>query len=404
MHFLPPFLRASVVQWSDCTTPGSARKDGSGIQDEWTGNEFREAILNRRELLLGTGLAAGSGFISAAPAIAKGGRELSMVTDWPEPSGLFDMSQRLASAINEASDGRITITVHPSGAMVRSLETMDAVQAGVADMFHTHVGYYAQHSQALHFFSGVPYGLTADEIFAWVRFGGGQALWDKIGEALSFKPLLCCSTGAQLGGWFREELNGVASLKGLRYRMAGLGADVYRELGVAVLQLPPAEITQALRSGAIDACEWAGPWLDMSMGLHEAADHYYYPGWHEPGGAITLGINQRVWGSLNNSDRGLLDSVAAGEYLTSLSEFNVNNANALQLLRSNNTVKFHKFDDAMIKNFAAISKDVVREAGSADANSRAVYESFISFRQSIRDWTSIGEGAYRDAYRSLESP
>ncbi len=100
----------------------------------------------------------------------------------------------------------------------------------------------------------------------------------------------------------------------------------------------------------------------------------------------------------------MLESVVAGEYLTSLSEFNVNNANALQLLRSSNAVKFHKFDDAMIKTFADISADVVREAGSADANSRTVYDSFISFRKSIRDWNSVGESTYRDAYRSLESP
>ena len=52
--------------------------------------------------------------------------------------------------------------------------------------------------------------------------------------------------------------------------MPGLGAEVLRRLGAIVVTLPGAEIVPALKSGAIDASEWVGPWLDMAMGLHEA--------------------------------------------------------------------------------------------------------------------------------------
>lgn len=158
--------------------------------------------------------------------------------------------------------------------------------------------------------------------------------------------------------------------------------------------LPGAEIVQSLRSGAIDACEWIGPWLDTAMGLHQAASFYYYPGWHEPGTALTLGINTRVWESFDDADRRLIEAAAAGEYAVSLAEFNTNNALALRRLRAEGTVNIRKFDDDMLKTLSDISQEVVARAGSGDDLSRRIYRSYLEFRSSIREWTDVAEGAY----------
>jgi TRAP-type mannitol/chloroaromatic compound transport system substrate-binding protein len=349
--------------------------------------------MRRRDILTGAGLTAAS-LTFPAPAIAKGIRQLTMVTDYPNGPGMLPSARRLAQAINDASRGRIQIEVSPSGAVVRPLETFDAVKAGVADMFHSHIGYFEQKSPAFHFYSGVPFGLTANELFAWVRFGGGQELWDQLCGEFDIKPLLGCSTGAQMGGWFVNEIISVDGFKGLRYRMAGPGAEVYRRLGAIVVLVPGAEIVQSLRSGAIDACEWIGPWLDTTMGLHEAASYYYYPGWHEPGTALALGINKRVWESFDEGDQRLIEAAAAGEYAVSLAEFNTNNALALRRLQAEGAVKFREFDGAILKSFAAISREVVAETGAGDDLSRKIYESYLAFRASIRAWTDIAEGAY----------
>ncbi|HEX6979547.1 MAG TPA: TRAP transporter substrate-binding protein [Alphaproteobacteria bacterium] len=355
--------------------------------------EWRPSM-RRREVLAGVGLAAGATLGFPAPAIAQGIRHLTMVTDYPEGPGLLPSARRLAQTIADASLGRIRIEVSPSGAVVRPFETFDAVQSGVVDMFHSHIGNFEKKSPAFHFFSGVPYGFTADELFAWVRFGGGQELWDALGGQFNIKPLLACSTGTQMGGWFTHEMTSTEGFKGLRYRMAGLGAEVYRRLGAIVVLLPGAEIVQALRSGAIEACEWISPWLDMAMGLHQAAGYYYYPGWHEPGIALALGINRRVWESFDESERRLIEAAAANEYAVSLAEFNTNNALALRKLRAEGTVKIRKFDDAMLRTFAEISEDVVAKVGSGDDLSRKIYRSYLEFRTSIREWSDIAEGAY----------
>src|SRR5439155_18925719 len=115
---------------------------------------------------------------------------------------------------------------------------------------------------------------------------------------------------------------------------------------------------------------------------HQAAPYYYYPGFHEPGTGIALGINKSVWESFDASDRRVFEAVAACEYARSLAEFNTNNALSLRKLRDEGAVKILKFDDSLLKALLAFSKDVVAEIGSGDDLSRKIYRSYEQFRAS----------------------
>ena len=357
--------------------------------------------MRRRDVLASAGSLATAATMSfPAPAIAQGIRQLKMVTDWSETMpGLLPGARRLAQTIGEATKGRIAIEVFPANALVRAFETFDAVSAGVADMYHSYDGYFEKRSPAFNFYCGVPFGFTANELFSWVRYGGGQLLWDALAGQFNIKPLHCMSTGTQMGGWFNNEMTSLESFKGLRYRMPGLGAEILRRLGAIVVSLPGGEIAPALKSGAIDASEWIGPWQDMAIGLHEAASYYYYPGFHEPGTAQTLGINRRVWESLDAADRRLIEAVAAAEYARTLAEFNTNNALSLRQLRGEGTVKIRQFDESLLNAFHGISEDVVAKAGSGDDVSRKIYASYRQFRASIMDWSDISERAVFNSRR-----
>ena len=176
--------------------------------------------------------------------------------------------------------------------------------------------------------------MTADELCSWILFGGGQALWDEVDAQFNIKPLMALNTGVQMGGWFNKEVNGPDDFKGLRYRMPELGAEVLRRMGATVVTTPGGEIVGALKSGAIDASEFVGPWLDIWLGLHKAADYYYYPGFHEPGTNNTLGINKTLWDGLTPSERALIEAAAQAEVTRSLAEFNAENVKSLKLLRA----------------------------------------------------------------------
>src|SRR5215470_14024876 len=358
--------------------------------------------MRRRDMLAGAGLlAAGSSLGFPKPALAQKTRPLKMVTDWPAGSpGLQSSAERLAQRIGYATEGRIHVEVFPAGTFVRALETFDAVGDGVADMYHSAEYYWERKSRAFSFFAAVPFGFTANELFAWVQYGGGQELWDALSGQFNIKPLLCLNTGTQMGGWCTREVPSPEAFRGLRYRMPGLGGEVLRRLGATVVNVPGGEIVTTLQSGAIDGCEWVGPWLDMALGLHTVAGYYYYPGFHEPGTNIAVGINKGVWESFDAGDRQLIEAVAASKYARSLAEFNANNALSLHKLREETTVKILKFDNSLLKTFREISKDVVAEIGSGDDLSRKIYQSYQQFHGSITSWSDIAEHAVLNS-RSL---
>jgi len=352
--------------------------------------------MKRRKILAVAGvMPAGATLSFSAPAIAQGIRQLKMVTDWPEGSpGLQSSAERLAQRIGTASGSRIRIEVFPAGKLVRGFECFDAVGANVADMYHSAEYYWESKSQAFNFFAAVPFGFTANELFAWVEHGGGQELWDSLSAQFNIKPLLACNTGTQLAGWSTREIGGLAGLSGLRYRMPGLGGQVLRRLGAIVVNVPGSELASSFQSGAIDAGEWVGPWLDMAMGLHKAASYCYFPGFHEPGTGLALGINRSIWDGFDASDRRVIEDAAAAEYARSIAEFNANNALWLRKLRDGGAVKILKLDDSILKSIVEASKDVVADAGSGDDLSRKVYTSYQRFRALIVDWSDIAERAF----------
>jgi TRAP-type mannitol/chloroaromatic compound transport system substrate-binding protein len=181
----------------------------------------------------------------------------------------------------------------------------------------------------------------------------------------------------------------------LRYRMTGPGAEVLRRMGATVVVVPGGQIVESLKSGAIDGSEFAGPWLDTWLGLHNAVGvYFYYPGWHEPGTGIAIGVNKRVWDGLPASDQRLFEAAVAAEYSLSLAESDMNNALSLRKLRQDGAVKIRKFDDPTLKALFAVSRNVVAEIGSGDELSRKIYASYEQYRATIVDWSDISVHTY----------
>ena len=338
----------------------------------------------------------------AAPAISQGIREIKMVTSWPKGfPGLGTSAERLGRGITAITGGRIKVKVFGAGELVGAFEAFDAVSTGVAEMYHTAEYYWEKRSPAFNFFAAVPFGFTADEMAAWIYYGGGQGLWDELNAEFNIKPLLCGNTGVQMGGWFTKEVKGPESYTGLRYRMPGLGSEVLRRLGAVVVSLPGGEITPALRSGAIDASEWVGPWNDMALGLHKAAKYYYYPGFHEPGTGLALGINKKFWEELSAEDRSGISAASNAEYTLSLAEFNANNAKSLQELKDDKAIEICKFDDSLLQALGKASGEVMAETGTKDPLTRKIYESYIGFWSRANNWADLAEHGYLNA-RSLK--
>ena len=359
-----------------------------------------ETSMDRRKFVLRGGIAAGAAAAFPAPAIAQGIRELKLVTSWPKGlPGLGTSAERMGQSITATTGGRIRVKVFGAGELVSAFEAFDAVSAGVADMYHSAEYYWEAKSPGFSFFAAVPFGFTADEMAAWIRHGGGQALWDELSANFGVKALHSTNTGVQMGGWFTKEVHGPESYKGLRYRMPGLGGEVLRRLGAVVVALPGGQIIPALKSGAIDASEWVGPWNDVVLGLNKVSKFYYYPGFHEPGTVLSTGVNKKLWDSLSAEDRALIEMLASAEYTRSLAEFNAKNAQALRQLTDDKSIEIRKFDDALIRALGAASRDVVAEIGQKDPLTRRIYDSYLEFRGLTTRWAELAERGFLNARR-----
>jgi TRAP-type mannitol/chloroaromatic compound transport system substrate-binding protein len=181
--------------------------------------------------------------------------------------------------------------------------------------------------------------------------------------------------------------------------MPELGAEVLRRMGATVVTTPGGEIVGALKSGAIDASEWIGPWMDIALGLDKAADYYYYPGFHEPGTNFTLGINKTLWDGLSASERVIIEAAAQTEVTRSLAQFNSENVQALKLLRTDGRIKIRRFSDELIKTFGKLSKEVLADTAAKDPLTRRVYDSYMAFLAGVMDWGDLSETGYRDTRR-----
>ncbi len=353
--------------------------------------------MKRRDFLTGAGSAAAAGGV-AAPAIAQGVRHLKMVTSWPKNyPGLGTAAELLAQFAREASGGKIDIKVYAAGELVPAFEVFDAVSNGTADMYHSAEYYWQGKAKAFSFFTAVPFGLTAAEMNAWVYHGGGQELWDELSARFNLKSLMCGNTGVQMGSWFRHEINTLDDLKGLRMRIPGPGGEVFRRVGVTTQAIPGGEIYQALQTGVVDAAEWVGPWNDIAFGFYKIAKYYYYMGFHEPGSALSLGINKDVWEDFSENEKELLRTAAAAVNDIILAEYNLRNGASLDVLVKEHSVNVLPYSDEILTKLGEISGQVVAEIGAENDLSRRIYESFLEVRRDSMEWFRIGDEAFWEA-------
>ena len=357
--------------------------------------------IDRRAVIggLATGTAAAA---VSAPAYAQGKRRLKMVTTWPKNfPGLGTAPENIAKRVSAMTDGQIEIKIYAAGELVGAFESFDAVSTGTADMYNGAEYYWQGKSSAFNFFTAVPFGMTAQELNAWIDFGGGRQLWEELSAKFNVIAFQSANTGVQMGGWFNKEITSLDDFKGLKIRMPGLGGEVMRRLGAAAVALPGGEIFPSMKSGAIDASEWVGPWNDLAFGFHQVADYYYCPGFHEPGAGLSTGINLDVWNSLSQSQQEIIRNACAAENASTTSEYNYKNAAALDTLVKKHNVKVRSFSPDIMQALKQTSDKVLAEAAAKDPFTAKVFESFKASLANSMAWGARSEEPYTLARRQV---
>ena len=318
---------------------------------------------------------------------------LKIATSWPAHFPIMGTGvEWFAQEVKKLSGGTLIVKVYPKNILVPALAVFDAASGGQIDGFHSGPYYWKGKNPAFALFSGLPLGMNATELVCWMEYGGGYKLWRELYARYNLYPFMGGNTGVQMGGWFRKPIKSLADLKGLKMRIPGLGGEVMARLGVNPILLPAGEIYTALERGTIDATEWVGPALDISMGFYKVAP-YYYTGWHEPGSVLELTFNKARFDRLCEEHKAIIATTAKAMNTRMYHEFMDQNARALKQLQQKG-IHVRHFPQTVTEAAKKAVAEVVAEQSKQSADFKRVYASMAEYYKLIRPWDDLSEGHY----------
>jgi TRAP-type mannitol/chloroaromatic compound transport system substrate-binding protein len=300
----------------------------------------------------------------------------------------------LAKTIEEMSGGNFTIRVEGAEKHKSALGILDMTKGGQYEMGHSASYYWKGKDISTVFFCTVPFGMNADEQYAWFYHGGGMELMQKTYDKFNVMSFPGGNTGVQMGGWFQKEINTLDDLKGLKMRIPGIAGEVFAKLGVNVTNIPPGELYTSLDRGTIDALEWVGPAMDIKMGFHKIAP-YYYTGWHEPATELQFLVNKKAYDKLPQEYKTMLVTAMKAVTADMFIDNFAGSADAWDQMKTEfPNIKVKTFPKEVMQAMKKASDGLMEEYAAQDPNFKEVLESQQAYMKKARAWTDISEFNY----------
>ena len=321
---------------------------------------------------------------------------------WPGGfPGLGENAERFINDLKEVSNDTFDISylsadLNPDGAFSVFPKTQNnTFQAYISADY-----YWGDYHPAYQFFTTAPFGMTTRENMAWLKFGGGQELWDELSAKFNMKPFAMGTTGNQFGFWSKKELNSVADLSGFRIRIPGAGKDIFNLAGATARSVAGGEIYGELSNNTLDATEWVGPYNDMLMNFGAVTNYHYSYAFHEPGSILAFSMNLDLWNSLPKYLQKIIEVTSERNVMDCFSLFEYNNAVNLPLVYQDVSGRQMPDDIKSALKVAAktyYEQKVVDLSGQPEVQAfyLRVINSYFTFLNNQQSWTQI-----QDSYTS----
>jgi TRAP-type mannitol/chloroaromatic compound transport system substrate-binding protein len=351
--------------------------------------------MNRRKFLKSAGLAATATAATAvaAPAIAQSAPEIKwrLTSSFPKSlDTIFGAAETFSKFVAEATDNKFQIQIFAAGELAPGLEAANVTGAGSVEACHTASYYYWGKDPTYAFGTAVPFGLNNRMQNAWMYHAGGIDLMNEFYATQNLFALPCGNTGAQMGGWFRKEINSVADLSGVKMRIGGFGGKVISKVGVVPQQIAGGDIYPALEKGTIDAAEWVGPYDDEKLGFYKVAPFYYYPGWWEGGAMLHVMVNSAKWAELPPSYQAIVRAASEASNCDMQAKYDAQNPGALRKLVAGGA-QLRPFPKDVLEACFAAAKETYAEISATNAAFKKVHDAMMAFRAEQYLWFQISE-------------
>jgi len=302
--------------------------------------------------------------------------------------GLGDPIVQVAEQLKAASGGNIQFKVYEPGKIVPPFAITEAVKNNQIPAGLNLLGYDQGKIPSAGLFSNVPFGMEPWEYATWWYEGEGRQLAEDIYGKHDIQPILCGLIGPETAGWFRQEINTIADMKGLKIRFAGLGGQVLQKAGASVTSIPSGEIFPALEKGAIDATEFSMPAIDQMLGFDKVAKNNYFPGWHQTFTANHLIVNKSVWNGLSPSSQAMIEMACTAGTLRALTRGESLQGDIVSGF-ADKGVHARTLNPELLASLRELTEEVMLEQSARDTDFKRVYESQQAFMKSYQPWKRL---------------
>jgi len=371
----------------------------------------KDAAPNRRKFLAGAG-AAGAGAL-AFPMIAKsqGVTTFRFQSTWPAKDIFHEYALDFAKKVNDMTGGELKIEVLPAGAVVPAFVLLDAVSKGTLDGGHGVIVYHYGKNTALALWgSGPSFGMDANMLLSWHKYGGGAALLEEVYKAIGadVRSYVYGPMPTQPLGWFKKPITKLEDMKGMKFRTVGISIDMLTGMGVSVNALSGGEIVPAMDRGLLDGAEFNNASSDRLLGFPDVAKICMLQSYHQNAEQFEILFNGAKYRGLPAKLRAILDNAVEAASSDMSWKAVDRYSKDYEGMAKEQGVKFFKTPDAVLRSQLRVFDEVVAKKAAENPLFKKIIDSQRAFAARAVKWdleTNVQRRmAYDHYFRSAAAP
>ena len=353
--------------------------------------EAGKTSLSRRRFLTGAAVATAGAATLGFPTILKAQGPISMrwQSTWPTKDIFHEYALDFAKKINDMTGGDLKIEVLPAGAVVPAFGVLDAVSKGTLDGAHGVIVYHYGKQNALALWgSGPAYGLDANMLLSWHKYGGGKELLAKLYQSIgaNVQSFAYGPMATQPFGWFKKPITKASDLKGIKFRTVGISVDVYTAMGAAVNALPGGEIVPAMDRGLLDGAEFNNATSDKLLGFPDVSKVCMLQSYHQNAEAFEILFNKTKYDALPAKLKAIIENgveaASSDMWWKSCDRYSKDYIE----LQTKDKVKFYKTPDSILKLELEVYDEVVKKKSEGNPLFAEIVASQKAFAARVVAW------------------
>jgi TRAP-type mannitol/chloroaromatic compound transport system substrate-binding protein len=364
--------------------------------------ESKQTVASRRQFL---GSAAGTAGAAALAvpmiATAQTPKQMRFQSTWPSKDIFHEYALDFARKVNDMTGGELKIDVLPAGAVVPAFGLLDAVSKGTLDGGHGVMGYnYGKQSAIALWTSGPAYGMDANMVLAWHKYGGGKELLAELynGIGANVVSFLTGPMPTQPLGWFKKPISKKEDLKGMKFRTNGLAIDLFTAMGAAVNALPGGEIVPAMDRGLLDGAEFNNASSDRLLGFPDVSKICMLQSFHQSSETFEISFNKTKYNALPAKMKAIIENAVEAASSDMSWKAVDRYSKDYREMQAKDGVKFYKTPDAILQAQLAVWDEVVAKKGADNPLFRKVEASMRTFAERAMKWDMDTNNPRRMAY------